>query len=153
MPSSTVMFYSLATVPGTQWILSQVQQIWMCKIWGSHNGFAQFWYFVMWCCGMNGSHSFGAMSETTHQCHSITSQKNEASNTYVAAKKKIGLQLGIQRQPFSQKSELQLQMYHSCGGVRAEYPPLWLGELYNWTPPMNPLNLHRHNIILKLACS
>jgi hypothetical protein len=53
--------------------------------------------------------------------------------------KKLVLQLGIQPWPFSLKSELQLHINHSCGGVRTDYPPMWLRELYNSMPPMNPL--------------
>jgi len=103
----------------------------------------------MRCCGVNGSQCFGEMSGTTHQCHSITSYKNEASYTNMATNKKISTSITNSTIAIQPKLELQLQINHSCGGVRVDYLPMWLRELYNSTPPMNPLNLHRYNITFK----
>ena len=69
----------------------------------------------------------------------------------MTANKKISASIGNSTPAIQPKLEFQLQINHSCGGVKVDYPPMWLRGLYNSTPPTNPLNLHRHITFKPLA--
>jgi hypothetical protein len=115
----------------SQWFY-RIQVFGDMMLWGK-------WFPVFWSNGRNHPPMPEHHIPQTIKPHTQTWQQT----------KKLVLQMGIQPYPFSQKSELKLWINHSCGGVRGDYPTMWLRKLYNSTSPMNSPNLHRHIITFK----